>query len=278
MKSFTFASLFAAAIAKRTNPDAFKTMEQICQEHGYATESVTLQTDDGYILSLYRIPGTFEEIQEGMPKKPVVLMMHAQDCDMMEWVWNDYDRSNAFILARAGYDVWMGNNRGSKYSNTHISYTTDDLEYWDFYQEDMGLKDSPTFIDYILNKTGQETLSYVGHSEGTTQFFMGASLNPEYYAEKVNLFIALAPVGTTANIPTWFIRDAAKFIDFLEWVLIDVFHYYNWFAPMPIAVEGVVLLCDILPFVCSGLAKLLHHDGVDNSDRFDVLISNEPSG
>jgi len=52
---------------------------------------------------------------------------------MMEWVWNDSDRANAFILARAGYDVWMGNNRGNRFSNTHLTLTTKDKEYWDFY-------------------------------------------------------------------------------------------------------------------------------------------------
>lgn len=73
---------------------------------------------------------------------------------MMEWVWNDAERANAFILARAGYDVWLGNNRGSKYSNAHLTLSTKDKEYWDFYQEDMGLKDLPTFIDFVLETTG----------------------------------------------------------------------------------------------------------------------------
>ena len=95
-------------------------------------------------------------------------MMHAQDCDMMEWVMNDADKANAFILSRAGYDVWMGNNRGSKYSAYHKTLTTDDKEFWDYYQEDMARKDLPAFIDFILDKTGLENISYVGHSEGTT--------------------------------------------------------------------------------------------------------------
>lgn len=118
---------------------------------------------------------------------------------MMEWIWNDVDRSNAFMLAKAGYDVWLGNNRGNGYSDKHMTLTTDDKEFWDFYQQDMGEKDVPAFIDFILETTGLEQISYMGHSEGTTQMFLGASLKPDYYKEKVNLFIALAPVASTAN-------------------------------------------------------------------------------
>lgn len=57
----------------------------------------------------------------------------------------------------------------------------------------MGTIDVPAFIDFILAKTGNENLSYVGHSEGTTQMFMGLSLMPEYFKQKVNLFAAMAP-------------------------------------------------------------------------------------
>jgi lysosomal acid lipase/cholesteryl ester hydrolase len=58
----------------------------------------------------------------------------------------------------------------------------------------MGLYDVPAFIDFILAKTGQDKLTYVGHSQGTTQMFIGTSLIPDYYASTVNLFVALAPV------------------------------------------------------------------------------------
>jgi len=50
--------------------------------------------------------------------------------------------------------------------------------------------------------------------------FLGASLNPDYFKEKINLYIALAPVASTANIPNHMIRAAAKMISVLEWVIV----------------------------------------------------------
>ena len=69
------AALALSAQAIYSSGDAFKTMEEICQENGFGTEHYTLVTEDDYVLSLYRIPGTFSEMQAGV-KKPAVLMMH----------------------------------------------------------------------------------------------------------------------------------------------------------------------------------------------------------
>ena len=114
--------------------DAGKTMEQVCLENGFVLEKYTVVTDDDYILSLYRIPGTFSDLQEtDATTKPAVLMMHGLDSDAMQWVMNDSDKANAFILARAGYDVWMGNNRGSVMSLGHKTLSPDDKDYWDYY-------------------------------------------------------------------------------------------------------------------------------------------------
>ena len=273
--SFAAALALSSAFAK-VNPDAFKSFEDIASENGFDSEMTTLTTSDGYNLSLYRIPRATGEPETS---KPPVLIIHAQDCDMMEWLWNDADKANALLLARAGYDVWLGNNRGNKYSNTHTSLTTKDAAYWDYYQQDMAEKDLPTFIDHILEVTGQDQLSYIGHSEGTTQMFLGASLNPEYFKQKVKVFAALAPVASTSHISSPIAKALSPHISLLKIALADVLGYRNWFAPMPKAVHLVDAICGgLFSFACKDFFKLLHHDGVDNFERFTVFMSNEPSG
>lgn len=36
----------------------------------------------------------------------------------------------AFLLADAGYDVWLGNYRGSEYSEGHTYLNISQKEYW----------------------------------------------------------------------------------------------------------------------------------------------------
>jgi hypothetical protein len=65
-------------------------------ENGWAAETYTVTTQDGYVSSLYRIPGKPGEAQT---KKPAVLMMHGMQCDMNFWLANDADLAPPFTLA-----------------------------------------------------------------------------------------------------------------------------------------------------------------------------------
>lgn len=196
---------------------------------------------------------------------------------MMQWVFNTPETAPAFVLARAGYDVWLGNHRGSKYSRTHKTMNQTQLEFWDFYQEDVGMKDLPTFIMFIKDKTGLEKIGYVGHSEGTTVLLMAGSLNPDFFRLHINLAVLLGPVATTANVSKPIFLFAAKHLDEIESYMLKN-KMYNMFAPEPLISEGIIIFCHLFSELCLEIRSMFHHDGITNPERFPMYMSNSPTG
>lgn len=56
-----------------------------------------------------------------------------------------------FRLCELGYDVFLGNNRGNKYSNKHDIYNASQKEFWNFSIDEFAMYDIPASINYILN-------------------------------------------------------------------------------------------------------------------------------
>lgn len=106
----------------------------------------------------------------------------------------------AFVLARLGYDVWLGNTRGSDYSQGHISLDPerDYKEFYDFSFEEIGKHDIPAMIDGVLNETQNQKLTYVGHSQGTSTMLYALHLDETSLMDKVNLCVFLAPAARVA--------------------------------------------------------------------------------
>lgn len=62
----------------------------------------------------------------------------------------------------------------------------------------MGQYDVPTNIDFVLQQTGVEKLTYIGHSQGTTQFWLSNILHDEL-GIKIETMIGYAPVMFIGN-------------------------------------------------------------------------------
>ncbi len=127
MANSTILSIFALILST-----AFASIEDIDRDffdivlkRNLAVEEHQVMTQDGYILTLFRIPGKlFREVGKPVLPGPPVLLMHGLIDSSDAWVVND-DVSPAFVLSHSGYDVWLSNSRGNKYSRRHVSLSSD---------------------------------------------------------------------------------------------------------------------------------------------------------
>ncbi|KAJ8730393.1 hypothetical protein PYW07_017431 [Mythimna separata] len=172
------------------NPDIVLSVPGIITRNGYICETHTV-ISQGYVLNIHRIPRS--KHGKRVPKK-TVLLQHGLFASSADWIINGPGKGLAYVLADAGYDVWMSNIRGNRYSKDHVWYKTDSQAYWDFSWHEVAMYDVPAVIDYILETKGLNTkITYIGHSMGTTILFAMLTLKPEYN-NILSAGFALAPV------------------------------------------------------------------------------------
>ncbi|XP_007445214.1 gastric triacylglycerol lipase-like, partial [Python bivittatus] len=177
---------------RRLNPEYLMNISQIIQYWGYPSEEYEILTADGYYLKANRIPNGIHSLEKTGPK-PVVLLVSGLLVEGRCWVINLPSNSLGFVLADAGYDVWIINNRGTTWSRRHQNLTTDQEEFWDFSFHEMGIYDIPATINFILQKTKQDSLYYIGHSQGASLGFLVGmvvnSVNRKLYGKYYRLYI-----------------------------------------------------------------------------------------
>ena len=120
-----------------------------------------MDTKDRYRIKIFRIRN--ETSEDSFPK-PVVFLQHDFADSADAFVMHNPKDAPAFRLIREGYDVWLGNSRGSKHSLLHKEYNyTNDARYWDFTFTDMGFYDLPAAIDFVRSFSGKSKITYLGH-------------------------------------------------------------------------------------------------------------------
>ncbi|EGD80446.1 hypothetical protein PTSG_11091 [Salpingoeca rosetta] len=171
---------------------------QLAQHFGFFLEQHVVLTKDGFQLALHRL-----RQPEMQPRKGVVFLQHGlMQCSE---AWLCTRDSFAYLLFEEGYDVWMGNSRGNKYSCKHMTFKPHDPAFWDFSIDEMAANDLPASIDHVLASTGASSLSYVGFSQGTALGFAAFSLNQQL-AHKIDVFVALAPAAKALGLRQGFLQ------------------------------------------------------------------------
>lgn len=181
-------------ISNGNDPNTELDSLKLIKKAGYPAEAHIVLTEDGYLLEMHRIPGK--------PGAPTVYLQHGLIGTSADWIINaaqGKENSLVFLLADAGYDVWLGNIRGNTYSRGHVSLSTNDIAYWNFSWHELGVYDLPAMINYIVNMTGSPLKAYIGFSMGTTSLYVMASERPEI-TKLVQSSYSLAPVVFVKHI------------------------------------------------------------------------------
>ncbi|POR38622.1 Putative lipase C16A3.12c [Tolypocladium paradoxum] len=189
---------------------------ELCQLWGYEAEEHIVQTKDGFLLGIHRLQ--WRKGEEGQKvnygpssvKKRIAYLHHGLLMNSEVWVClTDEQRCLPFELVERGFDVWLGNNRGNKYSKKSIHSSPTTVKFWDFSMDEFVFHDIPDSIAYILDTTGQQSLSYVGFSQGTAQAFATLAIHPRLN-DQVNVFIGLAPAMAPAGLSNGIVDSLVK--------------------------------------------------------------------
>ncbi|EPB75148.1 hypothetical protein ANCCEY_05774 [Ancylostoma ceylanicum] len=207
------------------NEETFMKVPQLISHFGYMFEEHYVTTEDGYILTVHRIP-----------------------------VGRDVTfNRKGFVLADAGFDVWMANTRGNEYGKNHSYLSVGDKAFWNFTWYHHSRYDLKNTVEYVINATKQEDIYYYA-----VRMLSGVPLDVPHFLKKYfagfcsvnvmskvcNVFLTLVGMGTeqltqfnnviTTSLPLHFesrwdvvaghLPSASSALNLLHWAQVLRFH------------------------------------------------------
>ncbi|WCJ17810.1 lipase 1 [Euphorbia peplus] len=250
LKIFTFISVLIISLtaslqfsnSQTDNPAGLSLGENLCtttliEPAGYPCTQQTVQTKDGFLLSLQRVSSSNNRTATRTP----VLLLHGLFAAGDIWFLNLKEDSLGFILADQGFDVWVANFRGTVFSfgNAFLSQEDKDFWSWSWSWEELAQNDLPVFLDYIYSITKSKIL-IVGHSQGTLATL--AALTQRNIAEMVEAAALLCPIAYLNNTSGPFLDTLVQlhFDEFLLGLGITEFNLEN-----KVLLELVMSVCSI---------------------------------
>ncbi|GAB2225013.1 hypothetical protein Droror1_Dr00005795 [Drosera rotundifolia] len=252
----------------RRPPQNRSLCEELIRPAGYLCSEHTVQTKDGHLLGIQRVSSGDEALRLGF--RPPVLLQHGLFTAGDSWFLNSKDQSLGFILADQGFDVWVGNVRGTRWSHGHASLSEKDKEYWNWSWEELALYDLAEMINYVYLTTNSK-ISYVGHSQGTI-IALAAFTRPDI-VKMVDAAALLCPISYLEHISAQLVlRMVSIHLD--QMILAMGIHQLNFRSDF-----GV----NILDSLCDGhldcgdmLSALTGNNCCFNSSRVDFYLKQEP--
>lgn len=169
--------------------------------HKYKIFKYEVLTADGYILTMFRVNLQDSYMMnipnENLTKMQPILLKHGLGQSADVFFTNDYKKHSniGFFYAKQGYDVWVANSRGNKYSSNHRD---DEIyrSYFNFCLDDMAKFDIPAYYTKILSNSNFKKIMVFGHNFGTTEIFMAMSdeTNGNLIQDKTLSVISLASI------------------------------------------------------------------------------------
>ncbi|XP_022340253.2 gastric triacylglycerol lipase-like isoform X2 [Crassostrea virginica] len=257
------------------DPEVHMNATELILYNGYPVENHYTETKDGFIINMQRIPYGRASTKS---LRGVVLLQHGLLGASVCFLMNQANGSLGFVLADAGYDVWLANSRGNPYSLRHKKYQPNQTEFWDWSWQEQAEYDLPAVISYICDVTKQKQIVYIGHSQGT--LIANAQFSVDHVtAAKVRLFVALAPIARVSHVrgllgfvaPRLTINTARTLLG--QRAFDENSTFSQWYG-------GV--FCSTLPthYICNGLSSMIM--GWDqrnlNLTRLPVYLAHKNEG
>lgn len=186
------------------------------------------------------------------------------------WFLDSTNQSLGYILADHGFDVWVGNVRGTRWSHGHSSLSEKDKEFWDWSWEEMALFDLAEMLRYV-NYVTSSKIFVVGHSQGTIMS-LAAFTQPDI-VKLVKGAALLCPISYLEHITAPFVLKLVRMR--LDELFISLgIHQLNFKSDM--GTHVLDMMCDEHWDCNDMLSSITGKNCCFNSSRIDFYLEYEP--
>ncbi|XP_055624674.1 lipase 3-like [Toxorhynchites rutilus septentrionalis] len=182
-------ALISSTRAASVGKGNLKSTEHYIVNNRINSERYRVTTEDGYRLTVFRLVTK-------APSRGVALLQHGMRSSSADWLQLNSNLPSQLLAA--GFEVWVGNSRGSPESAGHNNLRNTSADFWDFSFHEIGYYDLAAMIDAALEKSHHKRIHLIGYSEGSTAALVLLSERPSYGAKIASINL-IAPAAFMAN-------------------------------------------------------------------------------